>query len=303
MFICLSFIGKLPEYIIDCVHQIKLYSKLNIYLITDDLQSEYVQILKEKYKVDIIDYAYVYCQDFMRVYNNNQNRFPVVPGLKERKDLYMRSYERFYILHSLMKKMELTDCFFMEIDNLIYDDPLNWLDSFKEKGIAIMYDSEKRFSSGVMYVKDCLCLRHLLTFMTSYVQQNTTSVQEMLALGEYHQIFPELIQVLPTYWNTEDDKLDKVASNNFNKYGNIFDAAAIGIYLLGFDSHHTNGVIVKNIVSQWSQLKCNNYKFKWEEDEYGLKKPYIWTGEKWILINNLHVHSKDLKNGLSKIKY
>jgi len=51
--------------------------------------------------------------------------------------------------------------------------------------------------------------------------------------------------------------------------------------------------------SPWSAIDYSVEKIKWELDEKGRKKPYIWNGYKWILVNNLHVHSKDLINGLS----
>ena len=54
MNIIYSFIGKLPNYIIDSIYQCRLYFNDNIYLITDDLNSEFIEILKNKYNFYVV---------------------------------------------------------------------------------------------------------------------------------------------------------------------------------------------------------------------------------------------------------
>jgi hypothetical protein len=61
-----------------------------------------------------------------------------------------------------------------------------------------------------------------------------------------------------------------------------------------------NGIIKTNIKAWWCAIDYTNLIFDWKIDNEGRKKPYVWNGEKWLLINNLHVHSKDLESGLSK---
>ena len=52
--------------------------------------------------------------------------------------------------------------------------------------------------------------------------------------------------------------------------------------------------------SQWCAIDYTQDKFEWKNDEEGRRIPYIYDGTKWLRINNLHIHSKDLKSGLSK---
>jgi hypothetical protein len=106
------------------------------------------------------------------------------------------------------------------------------------------------------------------------------------------------IQLLPIYWKT--DKYSDLVYSSYSSYNSLFDAASIGIYLLGLDPYHTNGIIQTGRRNPWSKMDYTNDKFKWVNDEQGRKKPYILYNDNWILINNLHVHSKDLKSGLSK---
>ena len=130
MFVALSFVGKLPEYILDCVHQIRLFYDGDIVLIVDDLQSPFIQELTQKYNVKIVNYEEVYSLDFFRCFEQNIKKFHICTWLHSRELLFVRCFERFFLLGNTMKKYNLTDCFFMELDNLIYDDPRVWLSEF-----------------------------------------------------------------------------------------------------------------------------------------------------------------------------
>ena len=56
MHIVLSFIGILPEYILYCLYQIRLYNqKIPIYLIYSDYNSKFLNKIKN-FNVNLIDY-------------------------------------------------------------------------------------------------------------------------------------------------------------------------------------------------------------------------------------------------------
>lgn len=117
-------------------------------------------------------------------------------------------------------------------------------------------------------------------------------------LSVYYNKNKETVQILPTYWNDKSMPLETYL--NYSNYDDtIFDAASIGCYLFGFDTYHTNGVILKHQKSKWSYIDCTKNEFNWIIDEKGRKRPYIWDGEKWLLINNLHLHAKNLEEGIS----
>jgi hypothetical protein len=97
MFVALSFIGKLPEYILDCVHQVRLFFDGDIVLILDDLNSPYVSILKDRYRVILINYQEVQSPEFIQCYNENRNKFMIVSWLKGRELLFIRCFERFFL--------------------------------------------------------------------------------------------------------------------------------------------------------------------------------------------------------------
>jgi hypothetical protein len=297
MFLCYVFIGKLPSYIIETIHQARLYFNGDIYLIIDDLNSPFKSHL-EKYSIILCDYNEFICQRFIDTVNTNINKFCIVNGLTGREKLFIYSFERFFILKNLMRKYNLVDCLFLELDNMIYDDPLKWIENFSQNQLCYMYDNIDRCSSGIMYVKNNESLTGLLEYALNYISTSNEFLNEMTVLSRYFEINKKEVQLLPTFW--KDNTLPTELHQHYNMYNNtIFDAAAIGIYLLGKDPFHTNGIIVKYLKNELSILECRNYTFEWKKDEKGRNKPYIWDGEKWLLINNLHVHSKDLRSGLS----
>ena len=298
MFIGLSFIGLLPKYIIECIHQIRLYYNDDIYLIIDDYDSQYLPVLL-KYDVKIVRYDSLLdsINNFVTVVNRNINKFVIVNGLKDRELLFIRSFERFFLIHSLMKKYNLSDCFFMEIDNLIYDSPLNWVNEFKKKELGYMFNNTDNYSSGIMYIKTHQSICNFLSYITNYIETSNDFMSEMICLYRYYELNKDDVYLLPIYWN--DDTISNEACINYGAYGeSIFDAVAIGIFLLGEDSYHNNGDVVCGKKSKSSGIDYTKNVFEWKIIN-NLKKPFIWNGNCWILINNLHVHSKELHNGLS----
>ena len=121
----------------------------------------------------------------------------------------------------------------------------------------------------------------------------------MTTLYRYYKLSPTNVQILPTYW--KKDNIQSIAKENYGLYDDsIFDALAIGCFLLGLDPHHTNGIIQVGKKAEWCAIDYTQDKFEWKNDEEGRRIPYIYDGTKWLRINNLHIHSKDLKSGLSK---
>lgn len=296
MIIVYSYIGKLPEYIIYTIKQSKLFFKGDIYLITDDIKSIY---LKELY-IKIIPYNEVKDEKFENIIEKNKHKFLIMKELKERELLFIRALERFYLLKNLLKKYELENCFFMEIDNMIYDDPSNWENIFLKDNIWFMLDSKDRISTGVCYFKNYECMESLIQFYNDYIEYNPKKdkiLSEMRANFHYYKEYNN-VHFLPIIWN--NDKYSKETYLNYDKFNNsIFDASSIGIYLCGFDKIHTGNKLVLNQKNKYAEIDYTKYKFIWEDDELGRKIPYILNDDKKIKINNLHIHSKELKLGMS----
>jgi hypothetical protein len=293
------FIGNLPSYALDTVHQLRLFTQGPIYFIVSDISIPLVYQLKNAYNITIIPYNEVEDTGFTSLIQTYFSKFCIVNTLKGRERLFICAFERFYLLSNLIKKYALEHTFFIELDNLIYDDPTKWLSMFQRKEMAFMFDNVDRYASGVCYVKQYNTLDLFLDLCTNYIMTSKDFLNEMSVLSIMRQKYPDQLQMLPILWKTNQYPLD--VHEHFGEYGqSLFDAAAIGIYLGGMDPHHTNGVIVKGLKTRWGLIDYTSYTYEWKVDEQGRKIPYIWSGTEWLKINNLHIHSKDLKSCLSK---
>lgn len=296
----LSFIGPLPDYLIDCVYQIRLYYNGELYLIFDDYSSNLLNELAYKYNVKLIKYDDVNNDSKERLIKH-ADKFMPTPAVNGRPHLFFKSYERMFLVNELINKYDLTDNIFMEIDNLIYNNPEKWINEFSKKEIAFMCNEINKCSTGIMYIKNKNSMKPVLDYMVYYIEtENDEWVSEMGAFQKFYELNKNYCYIMPTLFkDTKNNIYDKIYENYNN---DIFDSASYGQYLLGLDIFHTGGVIVTGKSLEHQFVVCNRYNIEWKITKDGNKKPFIldYNTNEWVLINNLHVHSKDLKSGLSK---
>lgn len=293
MIVAYCFIGALPKYAVDTVYQMRLFYKGPIYFILSDIQSIYCKQLEE-YDVTIINYEDAKHSEFNTCIDTNYTRFDIASNLKGREKIFIYSFERFAVLYQTMVTYNLSNVLFLELDNLIYDDPLKWENAFSLKDMAYMYDKEDRCSSGICFIKNKEILCRFVDFCMYFINTTQKHLNEMTALYEFWKLNKNDIQILPTHWQPS---ISTIASEHYNKYESIFDSAPMGIYLGGIDPYHTNGIIEKNKYWWANDIDYTGYNYVWKKDECGRNIPYIDT----IKINNLHIHSKDLESHVSKI--
>jgi hypothetical protein len=300
MIVVYCFIGQLPNYSIDTVHQLRLFYSGKIYFIINDYVSKYVNILEKEYNVTIIRYDDIICDEFNKTYDEFKNKFQIVTRLVGREKLFVYSFERFFLLKNLIKKLELYNIFFMELDNLLYDNPEIWENMFAQKDISFMFDNHERCSSGISYIKNIDSITKLCDSFLDFIRNSDKYMSEMGALWDFWKSNDDIVQILPIHWKSNE--FPECVYKNFELFNNtIFDAAPIGIYLGGMDPIHTNGIIHKYQYWHGSLINYTNYTFEWRLDEYNRNIPYIKNNEgNWIKINNLHIHSKQLQDCLSK---
>jgi hypothetical protein len=206
-----------------------------------------------------------------------------------------------FLAYELINKKDLNDNIFMEIDNLIYSNPEDWIKEFSKKELAYMFNEAETCSAGIMYIKNKNSMNPLLENMLEFIDKSTNYwVSEMGALYNFYNSNDNYVYIMPTLYDDIINNVDNRIYDNYNK--TVFDPASYGQYLLGLDLVHTNGKIVTGISLDHHKIVCKRYKIEWQTKEDGFKKPYLFNENinEWVLINNLHVHSKDLKSGLSK---
>ena len=310
--IVLSFIGKLPPYIIECIHQIRLFFSGPIYLILNDFDSPLL-IPLEKYSVQLVQYDFVLSTDFSGLVERNANKFIIDNSLGDRKELFIRSFERFFLLQRTMYLYEISNVIFLEIDVLIYNDPFNWIDEFSQNELCYTFDNVNRCSGAFMYIQTNDSLSGLLDFMMDYIDNHSIRIgletlDEMTCLYHYYKQNPMMVELLPIYWHdSSNPSIHSEAYMNYSKYNVLFDAISIGCNMIGGienmnDLDVSGNPVIKKGSMRWSNIDYSKNRFQFIEDSLNRKIPSIWNEmeQQWKTIQNLHVHSKELRKGLSK---
>lgn len=299
MIVAYTFIGPLPPYAVDTVHQLRLFYDGPIYFTIDDSENPIVETLRTTYAVTIVRYDTVVDDFFTHTVTQFKHKFCIVESLKGREKLFIYAFERFFLLYNLMIQQNLSNVFFMELDNLVYDDPRRWETALATKDMAFMFDHYDRGASGVCFLRSPTTLRKFCDESIQFIQTSNDFINEMTVLYRFLRSNRDDIFLMPIHWT--DGSVPSEASENFQLFeSSIFDAASIGIYLGGMDPHHTGGVIQYKLKGKWSAVDYTQYTFTWKVDEQGRTIPYVWGAGKFIRINNLHIHSKLLTPLLSK---
>lgn len=290
-----SFIGVMPPYVIESVKQLRLFYDGPVYIIYSDM-SESIKRQLDEFKVVFVSFETVASERFNSIFK--QSDFSTVAGLKERSLLFMRSYERFYLLDELIKLYNLQYVWFMELDILMYVSPNEFLPALNSKPCAYSYHRKGSFNAGIFYVKDSESLQPILDTFDTF---NGGFRSEMVALdSHFHKestdtLFPLInpCSENPLYWK------------DYKEFGGyLFDGAILGIYYFGLDTYHTNGKIVTRNTSVYS-LKdkfLNIWKhgnLEWTKTEKGYMPYFKLTNGSELRIANLHIHSKDLSSAVS----
>jgi len=142
-----------------------------------------------------------------------------------------------------------------------------------------------------------------MTYASNYIRTDKGFIHEMGALFRFWASAKDRVQFLPTHWSPEyapvDTSVPAETYQHYIVYKSLFDGAGLGIFIGGMDPYHTGGRIEK-----WKHRPClydidyTKYTYEWRKDEKGRNIPYVFTGIEWIRINNLHIHSKDLRGNM-----
>jgi len=192
-----------------------------------------------------------------------------------------------------MKQKGLTDVLFLELDNLIYDNPTKWLASFQTKNMAFLYDNIGRSSSGICYIRSTDILDRFTAQCIERIENYTGFLEEMGALYLFWESAKDDVMFLPVHWEDARYNIETYRYGGLFS-GSIFDAAAIGIFLGGIDLCHSGGVLKKGVKWSLAEIDYTPYTYTWVIED-GKRIPFV-NGYR---INNLHIHSKVLVPMLS----
>lgn len=270
---------KIPAHLIDCVKKIRQYSKIPIYLLTDN-----------NFEIDtvkIVDINHYQKFDWLK----NINYFP---GTDILSCMWRSSCFRLFYIKEFLKEFNLRNVLHFDNDVLLYENPekiIEIMDSIYDKFTITAHNSEE-VVMGMSYIKNEQSLDGLIEFISSEFELNSNILSnkyngypsEMRLISAYKDI--STIPILP------DDISEPRYNNNYSKFKSVFDPSSYGQYISGtygekkpgwFGEHQEIGKFIKN----------KEIKVIFED-----KNPYVIYKDQKIKINNLHVHSKETEKYL-----
>ena len=197
-----------------------------------------------------------------------------------RNGFWNNASKRLFILNEYMKKYGVKNVIHLENDVLLYSDMNYKLD---EK-IYITMDAGNRCIPGIIYIPNYELFNKL-------IETYNYSRNDMENLSIFYANNRTIVNTFPIIDNSVVEK--NMYNENFDNFNSIFDGAAMGQYLGGVDPRNIPGDTT-GFVNETCVIKYDKYKFKWlKKGTYYL--PHIEINNNMILINNLHIHSKNLE--------
>lgn len=286
------------EYINDCISQIKKFNDCNIYLI---ISENHFGMIKS-------DVQLVAIEDVKRSDNHIEFLSTSKRDGEFRDGFWKSVVERFYYIEDVIIEYNLKHVFHFENDVMIYCDLKETLVVLQNDSIkmAAPFDNDSRCIPSFVYFNGDEVLTKLNKFMFQFSNYND---MELIAMFNEKYNLIEMLPVIPKDYEFElKSKSGLVVKNklkyteNFDKFKSVFDAAAIGQYLGGVDSRNIKFNFFLNLfkpktkfINESAVYNVSNFDFVWKIDKFGRRIPYLLYKGREIKINNLHIHSKKMK--------
>ena len=182
-----------------------------------------------------------------------------------------------------MEQHAIDNVIHLENDVLVYYNCDEIAQRAGKQHIYLPFDCFDRNIASIMYIPSASVFRRILDQydLAANDMENFVQISKRCNLIQRLPIFPA-----NTYTNPEI----QFVSENHQRFGYIFDAAAMGQYLGGIDPRNHPGD-TRGFVNETCVIKYNAYKFIWEN-----QKPHIIINDLKFPIFNLHIHHKNLHN-------
>jgi len=208
---------------------------------------------------------------------------------------WIKTTERFIVLHQYMKTYNVQNIFHAELDNIIFDISKlgKQLDAIG-RGFFCPRDSAERGIASLAYINDQDSIEDITNQFLDDVGLRKNDMQILgRLLSENSSFFslPVLPPPLENSWNSVGVDICK----------GVFDAASYGQYLLGTDPRAKRKPLLNGYINENMNLDDKRLFFKYDNESLKLSIKYC-EGDYYNLYN-LHVHSKLIGLFADKIKF
>ncbi|MFH1254764.1 MAG: hypothetical protein V1646_05040 [bacterium] len=230
-------------------------------------------------------------------------------NVKSRKGFWKFTTERFFVLDDFMQQYKINDVVHLESDTLLYRNLEELMPIFRlyYKGIAAVFINDVYCIPCFVYFRNKKAIKNLVKYIAERAAEGKNDMIMLSGFKENNsaQVIDSLPIISPMYVKLHELKSIKGHSThnqekyykNIVEFKSIFDGNAIGQYLGGRDP--STGPSGAGIINKNSLFDPSILIYQWEKDELGRNVPFMLFNDERYRINNLHIHSKDLKKFLS----
>jgi len=268
-------IGNFQEYIITNIAQLLRLGHKSIYVLTNTHLLANFEIYNGDARVSILDVKSL--NDSYKYYE--RTRLDKV----FRNGFWALTSLRFFYIYEFMMQYDICDVIHIENDVLVYYNCDEIVERADKQYVYLPFDCFGRNIASIMYIPSANVFRQILEQYNLAINdmENFVQISKRCDLIQRFPIFPK---------NTSSGPEIQFVSENHDKFGYLFDAAAMGQFLGGIDPRNQPGD-TRGFVNETCVIKYNAYKFVWDDH-----KPYLVISDYMFPIFNLHIHHKNLED-------
>lgn len=194
---------------------------------------------------------------------------------------------RFFYIYEFMEQYNIDDVIHLENDVVVYYNCEEITKKVGRQFVYIPFDSLNRNVASIMYIPSSSVFKRILDNYNYNLNdmENFSQIKSKTNTIRNLPIFPS---------NNSPNAEIQFVSENFGKFGYVFDAAAIGQYLGGVDPRNCAGD-TRGFVNETCVIKYDQFNFIWENVNE-MKKPFILINGMKFPVFNLHIHHKNLQD-------
>ena len=302
----------IPEYTVDCVEQIRLFSDIPVLFICSR-EKEIPQRLKKIARI-------VYIED-MPVSERHLRFFRKLSSFKANFDnFFQHATERFFIIDEAMSSLNLKNVIHMENDIMLYEDARVLLEKMKEQydDITVPRMTEQFCMATVMYIPDSDRMRRFLDYVLAHILDRKSNdvnkkTNDMIMLADYlRENGKNSLPLINKGYidehglvNSKGEKAPDEYIDDYFKYtenfGGFFDPQPIGQYLGGTDRKPKGVANNAGYSNEYSYIDVSKLDIRWKQLGERSVPILVWKDREYR-IYNLHVHCKELNRFRSDIE-
>ena len=281
---------SLPKYTIASLKLAKEYSGMNVHILSSK---------KNRKLIDPSFSNFTAIEDFYddRIFNISKKK--ILNNLNFRNNFWIKTLERFFVLHQFAKANKLNSFFHAELDQLLFgvNELILSIEKTKKTGIFVPFHNNKMAIASVFYCNNIDSLNSMLTGAgNEIVYRNEMELIANWAANNHNSVIS-----LPTM-ASKIIRPNVATPKNIIELspldlGGVVDAAQVGQWVGGIDTihipiHKTPKTKFVDSLSENLISRKQFEKFKFQVNFQKKKLEIVYNNTFVTRIFNLHIHSK-----------